>query len=101
MDGVTQVNALKRGGWFLPLSPMRCPSSTPPMTISTLVSPLSGACYREAPNYRAHSRGSSHKRSISRSVTKVNTQVALNSFEVLKFAFGKNPRLVEVYRIVF
>ena len=93
MYGVTQVNALKRGGWFLPISPMRS-SSTPPMVpISTLASPLSGACYREAPNCR----GSSHTRSISGSGTKVNTQVALNSFELSKFALGKTPRLVYVY----
>ena len=88
MDWVTQVNALKRGGWFLPLPPMQDPS-TSPMTISTLVSPLSGACYRETSNYRAHSRGSSNCRSISWSVTKVNTQVALNSFEVSSLLLGK------------
>ena len=75
---------------------MRSPSISP-VAISTLVSPpLRGACYREASNYGTHSRASSHERSISGAVTKVNTQVTLDSFEVLKLVYGKTPRLLFV-----
>ena len=96
MDGVAQVNALKGSGWLLlPSPPIRRPSISP-LAVSTLLSPpLKGAPNREAPSYRAHSWASSKNRPISGS--KVNIQVALNSFEALKFVLGKTPRSVYEY----
>ena len=100
MDGVAQVNALKGSGWLLlPSPPIRRPSISP-LAVSTLLSPpLKGAPNREAPSYRAHSWASSKNRPISGS--KVNIQVALNSFEALKFVLGKTPRSVYEYWAVF
>ena len=96
MDGVAQVNALKGSGWLLlPSPPIRRPSISP-LAVSTLLSPpLKGAPNREAPSYRAHSWASSKNRPISGS--KVNIQVALNSFEALKFVLGKTPRSAYEY----
>ena len=83
MDGVAQVNALKGCGWLL--------LPFPPISPVPISPPLNRASYREAPNYR----GSSNNRSISGS--KVNMQVALNSFEALKCVLGKTQRLVYEY----